>query len=389
MLHRRRAFTLIELLVVIAIIGVLIGLLLPAVQKVREAANRMSCTNNLKQIGLAAHNYHDSRGRLPPAVVMTYGIKDDPTTNGSGLETTLDISEPFGPNWAVFLLPYLEQQNLYDPANVNAYPGGGAVWKPGVDPATLPFDRTWREIRGTVVKTYLCPSDPNNQVLYNDPSGVDCPAETGWARGNYAAEAGFTDYDHTVGGNNTPESKPFGDPIYNGLFDDGIHKVNWMSKGPVMAINFGSKLTDITDGTSNTVMFNEIRAGINPLDPRGVWALGMPGSSITNAARSYNPSPNNTLGDVDYQGDEIQGCYKFWYPGIGRDGMGCFPGSSSSAAYPDVTNSGQARSKHQGGVNSCFADGSVHFVHNDISQWVWCLLQSKNDGQVNPDSDAF
>jgi prepilin-type processing-associated H-X9-DG protein len=117
----------------------------------------------------------------------------------------------------------------------------------------------------------------------------------------------------------------------------------------------------------------------------------MPGSSVTNAGRNYNPSPNNTLGDVDYQGDEIQGCYKFYYtPGIGSvEGMGCFPGSTSSAAYPDVTNSGQARSKHVGGVNSCFADGSVHFIRNNISQWVWCLLQSKNDGKVEDFSSAF
>jgi prepilin-type N-terminal cleavage/methylation domain-containing protein/prepilin-type processing-associated H-X9-DG protein len=388
-MNQRRAFTLIELLVVIAIIAILIGLLLPAVQKVRESANRISCTNNLKQIGLAAHLYHDANKKLPPTVVMAYAIKDDPTVNGRGLETTLDIAEPFGPNWAVLLLPFVEQDPLYKTANVQAYPGGGSAWTPGADPNSLPFDRTWRGIRGVVIKTYLCPSDANNQKPYNDPSGIDCPLETGWARGNYAATAGFTDYDHTVGGNNTPESKPFGDPVFNGLFDDGIHKVNWMSKGPVMAINFGSRLTDITDGTSNTVMFNEIRAGVNELDPRGVWAIGMPGSSVTNAGRNYNPSPNNTLGDVDYQGDEVQGCYKFWYFGIGRDGMGCFPGSSSSAAFPDVTNSGQARSMHPGGVNSCFGDGSVRFIHNGITQWIWCLLQSKNDGRADDLTSAY
>src|SRR5215472_12038072 len=103
---RWRGFTLIELLVVIAIIAVLIGLLLPAVQKVREAAARMSCSNNIKQIALALHSYHDTNNRLPPALNMPYAqAGNDPLTGGS--------SNPFGPNWAIYILPNIEQQNLY------------------------------------------------------------------------------------------------------------------------------------------------------------------------------------------------------------------------------------------------------------------------------------
>src|SRR5437660_9449217 len=113
---RRPGFTLIELLVVIAIIAILIGLLIPAVQKMREAANRMSCTNNLKQIGLSAHSYHDANNQFPPAVRMPYAIEsNDPLTGGA--------ANPFGPNWAIFLLPYIEQQNLYSQANPVSYPG--------------------------------------------------------------------------------------------------------------------------------------------------------------------------------------------------------------------------------------------------------------------------
>ena len=134
----RKAFTLIELLVVIAIIGILIGLLLPAVQKVREAANRTSCQNNLKQIGLALHNYHDSNNKFPPGGV----------TNG-GCCTT-----PSGANWAIYILPYIEQDNLYKqydftiPNEANADP-----------------KRPFSVVR-QIVKTYNCPSDPNiNQVM--------------------------------------------------------------------------------------------------------------------------------------------------------------------------------------------------------------------------------
>lgn len=105
-MRQRSGFTLIELLVVIAIIAVLMGLLLAAVQKVREAANRMSCTNNLKQIGLALQSYHSANGRFPPAVAMPYAKESvDELTGGS--------ANPFGPNWAVYLLPYVEQENLY------------------------------------------------------------------------------------------------------------------------------------------------------------------------------------------------------------------------------------------------------------------------------------
>src|SRR5437016_2225959 len=116
MTRRPKGFTLMELLVVIAIIAVLIGLLLAAVQKVREAAARAKCQNQLKQLGLAAQNYHDVNGKFPVAVRMPYATAgNDPLTGGMG--------NPFGPNWAVFLLPFFEQDNLFRQANTNAYPG--------------------------------------------------------------------------------------------------------------------------------------------------------------------------------------------------------------------------------------------------------------------------
>jgi prepilin-type N-terminal cleavage/methylation domain-containing protein/prepilin-type processing-associated H-X9-DG protein len=371
-MRRRTAFTLIELLVVIAIIAVLVGLLLPAVQKVREAANRMSCQNNLKQIALGAHNFHDTNGRFPVGCYIPWA-KD-------GFHDTQDFTLPFGPNWAVYLLPYIEQGNLYNSVNVNAYPGTAL-------PANLTnyptYDRSWRALRAAVVKTYLCPSDANNQQMYNDPTPPDAPAEVGWARGNYAGTAGFADSDHTTDGANASGNNPF-----DGSGSDGVVPGNPsnppLSKGPIFFFSTtgknGSRIADITDGTSNTIMFNEVRAGISPLDSRGVWAMGHPGASLTEAGRNYNPTPNNMLDSPDGQtyGDELQNCYKFWYYGIGATaGMGCFPNTSG-----DQMNSGMARSLHTGGVNAAFADGSVHFIKNNIDQYTWCILQSKNDGQV-------
>ncbi len=368
---RRQGFTLIELLVVIAIIAILIGLLLPAVQKVREAAARAKCTNNLKQIGIAAHAYHDAYQKFPDAVEIPYWIDNDPNNY------TLSIQSPFGPNWAVSLLPYIEQANLFNQISLNSYPGAGASWTAGSAPQG--YNLSWRAIVGTNVKTYLCPSDGNNQTPYYDPSGVDCPVPAqSWARGNYAATAGFTDFDHTGYGANANYNEPFSGPGDN--TSDGIpaHMVSAISKGPIFAINFGSRIADITDGTSNTIMFNEILSGINSYDPRGTWALGMPACSITNAGRIYNPTPNNTLGDDGNSGDELQNAYKFWYPGIGSlKHMGAFPNTAG-----DVMTSGMARSNHTNGVNSCFADGSVRFISNSVTQWTWCLLQSKNDGMV-------
>jgi prepilin-type N-terminal cleavage/methylation domain-containing protein/prepilin-type processing-associated H-X9-DG protein len=339
----RSGFTLIELLVVIGITGVLLGLLLPAVQVVREAASRMNCANNLKQIGLALHAYHDANGRFPPAVVMPYAtLNDDSRTNHA--------SSPFGPNWAVFILPYIEQDNLFKQANTASYPGTRNLR----DYAS--YDLSWRQIRGVKIKPYLCPSDGGQDIPFTDPNGS--PPETVWARGNYAASNGAGDADHSIGGNPAPHEDPF----------------RGLSKGPVMAINYGARLAEITDGTSVTFLAHEVRVGVDSRDRRGTWALGFPGASMVNGGQQYNPTPNNTR----EESDEIEGCSNFWSPGIGAtNGMGCIN-------KPTVGSEGaMARSRHRGGVNACFADGHVQFVKNSISRYTWVLLQSTNDGLVS------
>ena len=345
---RRRGFTLIELLVVIAIIGVLIGLLLPAVQKVREAANRMSCSNNLKQIGLALHHYEGTYYQLPPASQIPWWKivqdKDD----------FMDFTKPFGPNWAVLLLPFLEQSTLYAQADPSSYPGVAVVQ------GTVPTNavQTWRSIVATDVKFFRCPSDANNSQHYNDP--IVSPGN--WARGNYGATAGWEDYDHVANGGTktTTQAGP----------------IKGFVSSAMMSANYGARFAEVLDGLSNTIMVGELRAGKSPLDPRGVWALGYPSSSIVNAGRApYNPTPNNTLGDSGKDGDEIQTCSKFWNSTIGSlDGLGCIKKG-------DLMTSGMSRSLHPGGVNACLGDGSVRFITSNINELSWCLLLSKADGQ--------
>jgi prepilin-type N-terminal cleavage/methylation domain-containing protein/prepilin-type processing-associated H-X9-DG protein len=242
--RRPRGFTLIELLVVIAIIGVLIGLLLPAVQKVREAANRMSCQNNLHQIVLALHSYHDSQGSFPSGYRCTPQASPDYTAPGWG--------------WAALILPQVEQDNLYRQANLTL---------PVEDPSNL-------AVRTQVLKVYVCPSDRSTGVFtVYDKNNT---ALTQAATNSYAAC-------HGVGVDLDEELDDF-----NGMFSRNSH------------VTFA----DVTDGTSNTIAVGERGAFFTRAAWAGAVSFGTtritPGAPVNNPA-VVEDAPTQPLAHIDIE----------------------------------------------------------------------------------------
>jgi prepilin-type N-terminal cleavage/methylation domain-containing protein/prepilin-type processing-associated H-X9-DG protein len=335
--RRCRAFTLVELLIVITIIGILMSLLLPAVQSARESARRLQCANNIRNLGLALNSYHTSFKIFPPSSVWKrYPGGSPPVLDlaNIGLGNNGQLAE----NWVVLILPQLEQRNLQASFDLT---------KPIPNAANA-------TARGTALSVMLCPSDTYNQRPFN---GSVSPGKTtsmgdNWARGNYAANAsgGYMSLGGTYSG------------IGKGgtVFDGGGWSNRWY-RG-VMGANISERVDDIRDGASNTILLGEIRAGLIPQDTRGIWAMsGACPSALWAHGYIYDDNGPNYNGP---NGDDLMTCTDV-NTVIGSPAKVTQMGMSCSAGdYPNTQQT--VRSMHGGGVNVCFADASVRFISDFI-----------------------
>jgi prepilin-type N-terminal cleavage/methylation domain-containing protein len=342
---RTSAFTLVELLVVIAIIAILIGLLLPAVQSARDAARRAQCMNNLKQIGVALHVYHNQVGIFPPSIQFDWG-------------DTMTSSDALRPNWVIMILPMMEQKAIYD----------------RFDFKLRISDPNNRVPRGVPIPSMICPSDPNTERPFKGSSSGE---GDNWARGNYAAN-----------GCNGPTNGSYGSgyDVHCGTGSQPAATCPcWASsdRRGVMGACVSLKLDQIKDGTSNTLLVAEVRSGLHELDRRGSWALGTAGGSAL-FWHGYSGDANGPNACND-RSDDIRGCgswYSQYQDAMFKNCMTCWNGCDTMQAT--------TRSTHIGGVFSVFCDGSVRFLSNGVqssgefggSPAVWDRIIASQDGYV-------
>ncbi|WP_435011106.1 DUF1559 domain-containing protein [Tundrisphaera lichenicola] len=333
MSRRRGGFTLIELLVVIAIIAVLIALLLPAVQAAREAARRAQCVNNMKQLGLAIHNYHDIQNGLPPGRIWKAG------QFGCGY----NFFQCQDTSWFILMLPQFEQQNLANAFNYQLGVGGPLA------PLPLGFFAN-ATVTGTKMAVFQCPSDRSVSFQITTAYAGGALSKPIASKGNYTANWGNTQWDQsdiTVNGATIRYlPSPFG------------HNGN---------ISFAT----ITDGLSNTVFMAEVLQGAMN-DIRGTIWQSVPGGS--HYMSRFTPNKPQDIYGSGVQGDQLNQIIFCVNEPV--QGLPCTGGTGDRRAFA------AARSHHPGGINMLMGDGSVRFTKDTIANATWSALHSMNAGEV-------
>lgn len=327
---RRKGFTLIELLVVIAVIAILIALLLPAVQQVRESARRAQCLNNLKQMGVALHNYHSSHGTFPPGFVST--LTDPSWTYERG--NTRSFPDEIGPGWSffAFMLPELEQQNLYNQIDFTKR----------IDAPENDFAR--RES----VKVYLCPSETDGRLITvttcgSPPTESNTPVPL--------TDAAVCSYVGSLGGGSAA--------------DPNIGAYEWQPFNGVFHRNSRIRIADITDGSSNTIGIGERMSRI----AESTWTGVVPGQNIVyNQFDPPNPQFNPPIDPP---------CHK-WRPPI----TAILVHARSGAPNGRTSSPSSFHGPHHAGCNFLLMDGSTRVITDGIGLSVFRALCTRNGNEV-------
>lgn len=345
----RRGFTLVELLVVVAIIGILIALLLPAVQAARESARRTQCSNNLRQIGMALQSHHEAYGCFPPGVPSC----SENTWITGGVQEGADCQ---GPIWAVNILAQMGEtgmyQHVYDCMEVHRHCADSIEHWGSVEDPFAPGN-----VGPVLPSFYRCPSADR---MTFDQTLDDWSHDPWIAKGNYAACWGSNTY--------LPADNPYGEDLRTaGVF--GVVMIpGWEDREETgqwkMGHRLGTRVVDIVDGAANTLLVSEVLGYNSKYDARGVWTISAPGSSLFMARTGPNsPEP-----------DRISICDESSDP----DG-GIPPGHPlvCTENREDANLWAAARSRHASGVNAVMADASVHFFNDGIDLAVWRALSTR------------